>query len=71
MATEASVHCTVCDQVVADIGPWCRLYISGRYCAPLMALRRKIYDADSIGDGPMVNALCWWIRKNCGDNYVP
>lgn len=65
-------ECDVCHQLVDDIGPWCALYITTRYCEPLRNLRQQIYKADAIGDGPMVNALCWHIRNRTHeDRFVP
>jgi hypothetical protein len=64
-------YCQICDQWVPGIGPWCRLYLENQFCPPLIRLRRRIYAADSEGDGPLVNALCAEIRRVIGDEYVP
>lgn len=65
------IHCETCHQVVEDIGPWCNLYITDKFCEPLMKLRRRIRLADSEGDGPLVNAYCRYIRERTNDNFVP
>lgn len=64
-------YCDVCRQLVADIGPWCWLYITTSYCQPLRRIRRAIYKADAVGDGSMVNALCQYIRVRTHENFVP
>jgi len=71
MQSEQPITCPVCKQLVVGIGPWCKLYITDRFCPPLIRLRARILDADEVGDGPLVNALCAHIRKYAGDNYVP
>lgn len=64
-------YCDVCRQLVADLGPWCNLYVVDRYCEPLRRIRRAIYKADAEGDGSMVNALCQYIRTRTQERFVP
>ena len=63
--------CAECNSYVDGIGPWCKLYTTSRYCTPMREARRIIFEADSQGDGPLVNALCAYIRRMCGDEFVP
>jgi hypothetical protein len=61
-------NCEICRQQVAGVGPWCAssCEAAGRLCRPRTkeALRR----ADAIGDGPLVNALCWYGRQQWGQD---
>lgn len=66
-----TAYCKVCDQFTDGIGPWCKIYVIDRYCEPLRVLRQTIYQADSGGDGPLVNALCQYIRRHAGEEFVP
>jgi hypothetical protein len=63
--------CSVCHQLVDDIGPWCNLFVVDRYCDRLRNLRKRIFEADRQGDGAMVNALCHHIRVRTNDRFVP
>lgn len=72
MSQEQFTACGVCHQLVDDIGPWCTLFVVDRYCDRLRNLRKRIYEADAIGDGPVVNALCQHIRtRTRNENFVP
>lgn len=65
------IDCDICHQHVHEIGPWCRLYVEDRWCKPLLYTRRVIRTADAEANGPLVNALCDYIRRRCGDDFVP
>lgn len=60
-------HCEVCDQEVAEVGPWCDLYCQERKVLCWHLLHQQLEEADSHGDGPMVNALCDYGRKRYGE----
>jgi hypothetical protein len=59
--------CQVCEQYTLKTGPWCKLYLGERgvVCPP--ALAELINQADSIGDGPAVNAYCQYAREHYGE----
>lgn len=63
--------CDTCRQHVDGPGPWCILYTEDHWCEPVRSMRQWIRDADSKGDGPLVNALCAELRKRTSDNFVP
>lgn len=66
MWVDGKWHCEVCDATVQTVGPWCELYRRERQvlCRPLT--KKWLREADSSGDGPMVNALCEYGRKRWG-----
>ena len=66
-----AIYCSLCDQVAADPGPWCVLFVRNRFCPLVLRVRRRIKEADAEGDGPMVNALCAELRKLTCDEFVP
>lgn len=63
--------CETCHQHVDGPGPWCVLYTEDAWCEPVRSMRQWIRDADSVGDGPLVNALCRELRQRTNDNFVP
>jgi hypothetical protein len=63
--------CELCNQHVEIPGPWCVLYVEGRFCEPVSTYRKWIRTADSEGDGALVNALCYVLSMNTTDNFVP
>ena len=71
MSEPARYDCNVCHYSVEGPGPWCVLYTESRWCVPVANMRLRIFKADEIGDGPMVNALCADLRKRTNDNFVP
>jgi hypothetical protein len=60
--------CDVCLSVVEAWGPWCELYSKERnvLCRPLC--KKWLREADSSGDGPLVNALCEYGRRRWGED---
>jgi len=61
-------ECELCSQVVNGVGPWCQLYRTQarQLCRPLA--KEWLHDADSRGDGPLVNALCELGRRMWGED---
>lgn len=68
MWVDGKWHCELCDQVVAGEGPWCDLYCEElrKLCRP--RAKRLLHQADAHGDGPLVNALCWYGRAKWGED---
>lgn len=61
-------NCEMCLQRVEGPGPWCQLYMPEhqRECRPHAKMRLR--QADAEGDGPLVDALCRYGRKEYGED---
>jgi hypothetical protein len=72
MATRVEgIDCEVCDQLVTTTGPWCDLYTQAARRPCLLMCWDQVKKADAAGDGPLVNAVCEYIRRRWGPNMVP
>jgi len=62
------IECDICDGVAGQEGPWCDLYCDEKNMDCYWRAARKMRHADARGDGPMVNAIIWDMRKRYGLN---
>jgi len=65
-------QCELCNQTVLNgskgYGPWCDLYCGERRVFCYAFTKKRLHEADAMGDGPMVNALCAYGRKRWGED---
>lgn len=62
------IECDICDATTGQEGPWCDLYCDEKRVDCYWRASRKMRAADARGDGPLVNAVIWHMRKRYGPN---